>query len=297
MQYLSYNERIQRGTFDFPIEIYHVNERHPQYEMAFHWHMEYEIIRIRQGRFRMTLDDYEFTAQAGDVIFISSGTLHGGMPESCEYDCIVFDMRMLQQKDNACHPLVQRIVDGDIWINQLLPKEDQGLANAVEGLFSAMEAREMGYQLIVQGCLYQLLGTVLGHGYYSTAPVKRHRNYKKVSQLKKVLALIEENYNTPLTLEQLSGAAGMSPKYFCRFFQEMTHHTPIEYVNICRIEHACYQLITTGRSVTDIAFGCGFNDLSYFIKTFRRYKGTTPKRYLNSTSRLGGGEEKAEGVG
>ena len=65
----------------------------------------------------------------------------------------------------------------------------------------------------------------------------------------------------------------------------MTHHTPIEYLNICRIEHACYQLITTGDSVTDIAFNCGFNDLSYFIKTFRRYKGTTPKRYLTSANR------------
>ena len=40
MQYLSYNERKKHGTFDFPIAIYSVNERHPQYVMAFHWHME-----------------------------------------------------------------------------------------------------------------------------------------------------------------------------------------------------------------------------------------------------------------
>lgn len=284
MQYLSYNERKQRGSFDFPIEIYCVNEYHPQYVMAFHWHMEYEIIRVRQGEFLLTLDDCQFTAKAGDVVFISSGTLHAGTPRDCLYDCIVFDMRMLLKQDHACQALLQKIIDRDIWINQLLPANDVPLMNSVSLLFSAMESKRAGYQLIVQGCLYQLLGMIIQNGYFSSAPLKNTRNYKKVSQLKRALALIEENYPSPLTLEQLSAAADMSPKYFCRFFQEMTRHTPIEYLNLYRIEHACYQLITTDHSVTEIAFNCGFNDLSYFIKTFKRYKGTTPKRYLTASA-------------
>ena len=284
MQYLSYNERKQRGTFDFPIEIYCVNEHHPQYIMAFHWHMEYELLRIRQGEFLITLDDRQFTAKAGDVIFISSGTLHAGLPKDCIYDCIVFDMRMLLKQDHACQPLLQKIIDRDIWIDQFLPPSDMVLMSAISCLFSAMESKKSGYPFIVQGCLYQILGFIIQNGYFSSAPLKNGRNYKKVSQLKRALALIEENYASPLTLEQLSAAAKMSPKYFCRFFQEMTHHTPIEYLNLYRIEHACYQLITTDRSVTEIAFNCGFNDLSYFIKTFKRYKGITPKRYLSASA-------------
>ncbi|MCI9457757.1 MAG: AraC family transcriptional regulator [Oscillospiraceae bacterium] len=282
MQYLSYNERKKHGTFDFPIAIYSVNERHPQYVMAFHWHMEYEIIRVRQGSFHMTLDEEQFTAKAGDIVFISGGTLHAGTPENCVYDCIVFDMNMLPKWGNACHTLLQRIIDRDIWIDQHLPTEDGQMAGVIDALFSAMESKAQGYQLVVQGCLYQLFGIVLQKGYYQTSPVKGSRNYKKVSQLKQALRLIEENYAAPLTLEQLSAAAGMSPKYFCRFFQEMTQHTPIEYLNIYRIERACYQLIATDRSVTEIAFSCGYNDLSYFIKTFKRYKGVTPKRYLTA---------------
>ena len=293
MQYLSYNERIQRGTFDFPIEIYRLNPYHPQYVMAFHWHVEYEMIRIRRGTFRLTLDDQEFTIRAGDLVFVSSGTLHAGIPDACVYDCIVFDMRMLMRQDHACHPLLQRILDGEIWIDQQMPREDAQLNQVVDTLFDAMESKNPGYQLIVQGCLYQFFGLVLQKGYYACAPAQSHRNYKKVGQLKKALSLIEENYSAPLTLDQLSAAAGMSPKYFCRFFQEMTHYTPIEYLNICRIEHACYQLITTGQSVTDVAFSCGFNDLSYFIKTFRRYKGTTPKRYLNGAAQSRGSRNPA----
>ena len=91
---------------------------------------------------------------------------------------------------------------------------------------------------------------------------------------------MESSYNLPLTLDEISASVGMSPKYFCRFFHEMTHRTPIDYLNYYRIERACYQLITTDLSITEIAYASGFNDLSYFIKTFKKYKGTTPKQYL-----------------
>ena len=38
--------------------------------------------------------------------------------------------------------------------------------------------------------------------------------------------------------------------------------------------------LSTDLSVTDIAINCGFNDVSYFIKTFKKYKGITPKQYI-----------------
>ncbi len=100
--------------------------------------------------------------------------------------------------------------------------------------------------------------------------------------MKQVVEFIEKNYASPLTLSQLSESVSMSPKYFCRFFSEMTHQTPMDYLNRQRIEQACYELSTTGDSITDIAYRNGFNDLSYFIRTFKKYKGTTPGKYNKS---------------
>lgn len=56
----------------------------------------------------------------------------------------------------------------------------------------------------------------------------------------------------------------------------------MDYLNRQRIEQACYELSTTGDSITDIAYRNGFNDLSYFIRTFKKYKGTTPGKYNKS---------------
>ena len=46
MKYINYREERNHGTIDFPIEFYHVTPNHPRYEMSYHWHIEYELIRV-----------------------------------------------------------------------------------------------------------------------------------------------------------------------------------------------------------------------------------------------------------
>jgi AraC-like DNA-binding protein/mannose-6-phosphate isomerase-like protein (cupin superfamily) len=284
MQYIDYNERETRGTFDFPIEFYHITSSHPRYAMPYHWHIEYEIIRILEGKFLISLDEKEFTAKEGDVIFINSGTLHSGIPENCIYQCIVFDMNMLAKKDSSCNKFIQGVMNQAIIMKEFYPVQASGFHKAVWQLFDALERKDYGYQLITLGCLYQLLGILLGNGDYVTDSMQTPQNHKRILQLKQVFELMEAAYSAPVTLEQLSRAAGMSPKYFCSFFQEMTHKSPMNYLNYYRIERACYQLSNTDTSITDISLNCGYNDLSYFIKTFKKYKGTTPAKYRKNTA-------------
>ena len=75
MQYINYRENRRRGTADFPLEYYHVTASHPQYVMSFHWHVEFELIRILSGSLTVTIDEIEFLAEAGDSIFIPAGSM------------------------------------------------------------------------------------------------------------------------------------------------------------------------------------------------------------------------------
>ena len=90
MKYINYREERNHGTIDFPIEFYHVTPNHPRYDMSYHWHIESELIRILKGKLLMSIGENEFTAEAGDLIFIKGGLLHGGTPKDCVYECIVF---------------------------------------------------------------------------------------------------------------------------------------------------------------------------------------------------------------
>lgn len=279
MQYLEYKENLPRGSFDFPIEFYHLEESHPQYVMSYHWHTEYEIIRILTGSFTISLDEEEFCTTTGDVIFISSGTLHAGIPSDCVYECIVFDMDMLLNKDDITRKYIDPICNRSILIHSYLPSEDTRLHETIWNLFEAMKEKELGYPLIIKGALYEIFGTMMERNLFTPASLKTSPNHKRILQLKQALTLIEDHYASTITLEELSKASGMSPKYFCQFFQEMTHKSPIDYLNHYRIERACYQLAYSDISITELAYNCGFNNLSYFIKTFKRYKGITPLRY------------------
>ena len=282
MQIIDQNEDRPRGTYEFPFEFHHIDVNHPRYVMSYHWHVEYEIIRILSGEFTVTLDEKSFKATKGDVIFIHSGILHSGIPVDCVYQCIVFDMNVFLKLNSVCADYIQKIVHQDILIFHHFDCRYPDLLNVVNSLFQSMEEKKPGYELSVIGQFYHFFGIVFSNHYYLDSQPKARRDYKRILQLKQVVEFIEKNYASPLTLGELSDSVSMSPKYFCRFFSEMTHQTPMDYLNRQRIEQACYQLSTTDDSITDIAYRNGFNDLSYFIRTFKKYKGTTPGKYKKS---------------
>lgn len=280
MQYINYRESRRRGTPDFPLEYHHVTSNHPQYVMSLHWHLEFEILRIIQGSLSVTIDEQLVTASQGDMVLIPPGALHSAVPSDCEYECIVFDMNILLNKNDGSNALFHKIMEHKISLQNLFNKQQPQIQFLGTTLFKYISMKAPGYQTIVLGSMYLMFGLIFSSGYYSETIGNSKHMLRRISQLKHALEFIEANYNSNITLDEIAGSVDMSPKYFCRFFQEMTHLTPIKYLNNYRIERACYQLLTTDYSITEIAYNCGFNDLSYFIKTFKQYKGTTPKKYL-----------------
>ena len=64
MKYIDYQERAQQGTFNFPIAFYHQTPHSPRYDMQYHWHTQYEIIRIISGTFQLKLEKSTMLCQA-----------------------------------------------------------------------------------------------------------------------------------------------------------------------------------------------------------------------------------------
>lgn len=282
MKYLDYREQRRQGTFNFPIAFYHIDKNHPRYDMPCHWHPECEIIRIIDGFFPLTADEKQYLLKTGDMVFLQDGVIHGGTPSGCVYECVVFDMKLLLKDKHICQGQLQAIMNHELLPEQRLPEGDLPLCQAVDLLFSAMQEKYEGYEFVVQGALYQLIGIMLHRKLYTLHSLQDSRTSYRLGPIKQALAFIEEHYAENITLEQLAGQAGMNPNYFCRFFRQITQRTPIDYVNYYRVECAREQLSATDATITEVALGCGFNDISYFIKTFRRHMGMTPGQYLKT---------------
>ncbi len=89
MNYSELHEYKKRGTFDFPIELYYVDENEPRYQMPLHWHLEYELILVLSGSFTLSLDGQIVELEKGDCAWIGDGVVHGGTPNNCVYECVV----------------------------------------------------------------------------------------------------------------------------------------------------------------------------------------------------------------
>lgn len=279
MQFWDYNENRQRGTKEFPVDFHHVDVNHPRYNMPYHWHMEYEIIRILEGTFHITIDDTTHEAKAGDILLVKDGLLHGGIAVDCVYECIVFDLNVLIKQNPTCRQYIQFLTTSPISIKPHITSDHTQVHRIVWSMFDEFLHERKGHELFFLGFLYQFLGQIYSENLYCKENSYLSKDKRRIQQFKKVFDYIEQNYSQVITVEELSTVADMSPRYFYRIFYSLTHRSPIDYLNHFRIERACNYLVSTDMPITEIAYNCGFNDLSYFIKTFKRYKGVPPKKY------------------
>lgn len=261
-----YFKLVQRKSIDFPVKFYHIDKTHHRYVMNSHCHNEFELLRVIAGELYLYVDKEEFHLISGDSMLIPSGVFHQTKPNNCIYEVIDFSPTLIYVNDN-CKRLIKSNIKG---IFQYRNSE------IVEEIFSSLINSYVGYEFQFLCGLYRLIYDITFEPVTSDVTPMKASKYDKI---KPAITLIEENYNMNFTLSQLARSCNMSPNYFCRLFKELTGKTPFDYINIYRIDVASQMLSLGVANVTEIAYNCGFNDLSYFIRTFRKYKGMSPKAY------------------
>ena len=276
---MAYNELVQRGTADFPFDLYLIDENHPKYFMSAHWHQEPEIIRVLKGSFKVKLNNREYIAKKGDVIFINPETVHQGSPENCEYECIVFHIDSLYTALSGCNFFIESIFNHDYIVNEFNLNNGSEFHKVADEIFETMKEKSPGYKFRVLSAFYKFFAEITDKGLYTFSGGGGISDDKSILKLKKILSYMRENYDKQITLFDMAKTVNMSYKYFGTFMKNMTGKTPVEYLNEYRIERAQRKLLNSDLNITDIAYACGFNDLSYFIKTFKKITGTTPNMF------------------
>lgn len=272
-----FKENRRHGTDDFPLEYYLVDNTHPRYKMPHHWHSETELLYIQKGRFLLSLNGREYTLEEGDLCYIADGALHGGVPQDCIYECLCFNSNILMRHSKLVCDYLQNVENSDALIQPVFTRVHPGILKCASRMFAAVRSKKTGWELLALAGLYDFYGTVIQQGYRET-PLDSAAS-QRLRQIKLSLEYIEQNYQHSITLEQLAHVSGLSAKYFCRYFRKILQKTPIDYLNHYRVEQACFLLEENKLSITDVAYACGYNDSSYFVRCFKKYKGITPNQY------------------
>ncbi|MDQ6844453.1 MAG: AraC family transcriptional regulator [Bacteroidota bacterium] len=106
-------------------------------------------------------------------------------------------------------------------------------------------------------------------------------SYNDKQRINEVIAYVVENFHDSISLRQAASIANMTSHAFCKYFKKLTRKTFIEAVNDYRIDFAIRQLVNTNKSISEIGFESGFNDVSNFHKTFKSRMKLSPLSYRN----------------
>ncbi len=289
MYSINLHEKKQHGTLAFPVAYYYVDSNHPQYNMPVHWHKEWELICIKKGSLILHADQQEITGSVGDFFLIRDSMLHGFTPQTdCIYECLLFDLHGLFRGSEPFQKFLRPIYRLELLPEILYYKAAQPELYALaEALMQTHSRKHFApdyttpdyHELITMSELSLFFAYILQEELYTINEKPELRSPHRIDQIRTVLEYIEQHYSSAITLNSMAVVAGMNPKYFCRVFKEVTQQTPMDYVIFYRVEQAAKMLTNTDLSVLEIAMECGFNDYSYFIRTFKKLKGVTPKQY------------------
>ena len=133
--------------------------------------------------------------------------------------------------------------------------------------------------------ILQVLSVADDYTLLHEVPYQNSFHRKEQERLRKIYDYIHANYSEKISIEDVASLANLGPEAFCRYFKRMTRLTFIEFLNRYRISQA-RRLLRIDNNISEVCFECGFESLSYFNRTFKKYNAETPsafkKRFMAS---------------
>lgn len=282
--YELYHEHKSHTSPEFPYNTYLCSIPLDFPSVKLHWHEEAEIIVIKKGEGIVSVDLTEYHVQTGDIIFVLSGQLHSisqFQNNTMEYENILFKPHLLKAVGNdLCweqflSPLFSATVPVPVAVQCASPLYDT-ISGHIEAIDLLCDQKTPGYQLAVKGHLF-LMFYALTVGQHSSVLPDR----KRLDKIKAVISYVEEHYARSITIEEMAAFCFFSKSYFMKFFKENMGISFVTYLNEYRLEVAATMLHATDDNILDIANACGFDNLSYFNRSFKKKYGITPGKYRN----------------
>lgn len=280
-------------------EIYHEDKSHTSPEFPYntylcsipldfsavnmHWHEEAEIIVIKKGTGLISVDLMEYRVHTGDMVFVMSGQLHAIRQlgdNAMEYENILFKPSLLRSGgfDLCWDSFLLPMLSASVGVPSVIRPDNGGyheIAEEIDRIDRLCDTRPAGYQLAVKGHLYLMFH----HLYEQCSASERKTSRKQLEKLKTILAYVEAHYAEPISIEDIAGECFYSKSYFMKFFKESMGMGFITYLNDYRLEIAARMLHAADENILEIAAACGFENLSYFNRSFKKKYGVTPGRY------------------
>ena len=270
-------------------DVLYIADRHKnEFTYPIHNHSVYELNFVENAKgVRRIVGDSQEVIGDYDLCLITSPDLeHVWEQNECHSDdireiTVQFDFSMSDETLFGRNPYAS--------ITRMMQEAKKGLSFPLQaimkvyGLLDTLSSVKDGFYAVQQflTILYELSRC-------ENARTLASSSYAKVTveddsrRILKVKNFISKNYMDELRLPELASLAGMSSSAFSRFFKLHTGRNISEYIIDLRLGYAARMLVDTAKSISEIGFDCGFNNLSNFNRIFKKKKGCSPSEFRES---------------
>ncbi|GAB3255430.1 AraC family transcriptional regulator [Larkinella harenae] len=258
------------------------------FDFPLHSHEEYELNFLANAAgIKRIVGDHTEIIDDLELVLVGSNLPHGWFNNQCESEQIqeitiqfhrdLFDEKLLRRNQlSFIRALLERSAKGIVFsrdtVEALRPRLE-GLTQK-SGFDSVLELMSILHDLSISRNMRTLSNVSFTHD---------SLNFNS-RRLEKAFEFMQTNYDKDISLADLARVVNMPDVSFSRFIKKRTGKTFIDSLNEIRLGHASRLLIDTTQTITEISYKCGFNNMSYFNRIFRRKNGCTPREFRQNYS-------------
>ena len=279
--YFELKENKPHGTKDDPFSTYHIENAGRSFQIPVHWHDEFEIIYVRSGFLTVSISGESYIGKTGDAFVVSPGNLHlmGSQTGTVDYYTFLFPLKYISFRtdDMLDEKLLEPLNSGHLMI---CPRVNDTAKELCEQLIKIYEAKndesesKITTQVRTKIILLQFILEMWKKGFVIENDTSGRNTVEK-----EMVSYIQQNFTGKISLREFGEQFHLSGKYISRYFKEHFHITLSQYVTYLRLEHAKQLLQDTDIPVTDVAMQSGYQNVSYFIRSFQKAYAVSPLKY------------------
>ena len=282
--YFELKENKPHGTKDDPFSTYHIQNGGQSFQIPVHWHDELEIIYVKSGFLTVNISGENYIGKPGDAFVVSPGNLHfmGSQTGTVDYFTFLFPLKYIafRSDDMLDDKLIEPLNSGHLMISpeikDTVKEQCEQLARVYAAEIDKSESK-ITSQIRKKIILLQFIHELWKKGFIVENDTTGRNTVEK-----EMVSYIQQNYMGKILLREFGEQFHLSEKYISRYFKEHFHITLSQYVTYLRLEHAKQMLQETDISVREVAMQSGYQNISYFIRSFKKTYGVSPLKYRKS---------------
>lgn len=256
----------------------------PTWVVPSHKHSSYEFHFVSRGKGYIEMDEQRFTIEAGQFYLTGPHVYHSQSSDAetpmdeCSLQCqIRLDTtapRHEIQEAKMMLKLLKQPVRASV-------ADKYGCIDTFFGILEEMNLKRVGYLASIKQLLMQLIISAVRalQDDVPCEPIELPVSDAEHHIVRSCILFLEDNYQDPITLDDVAGSIYLSPRHLGRVFKTITGSTVLEYLTEIRITRARQLLEETDMSLEDIAQECGIANGSYLSTLFKKTFGQSPSRF------------------